>query len=319
MSARSATNRKNDAIARNTAAPAKRDSTSGCAKTASTIASPAGKRAISRHSTEASGHRFIRTPVHPTSSNAIRKYYLSFLRRWGPQNWWPAESRFEVIVGAYLTQNTAWGNVEKAIAGLRSAGMLSVKSIREAALPELEQAVRSSGYFRQKAWRLKNFVEFLDSKYAGSLDRMLAQPTEKLRTELLGLNGVGPETADSILLYAGDHPVLVVDAYTRRILERHGVIYSKTGYEEIRALMEQAISGAKPEALTVSRPGAEPRHAASRISAKQRSPLAQHYNELHALIVRTGNQHCRKTPHCEGCPLQRFLPEHSSRSAGNRR
>src|SRR5579872_7143995 len=154
MSARSATNRKNDAIARNTAAPAKRDSTSGCAKTASTIASPAGKRAISRHSTEASGHRFIRTPVHPTSSNAIRKYYLSFLRRWGPQNWWPAQSRFEVIVGAFLTQNTSWSNVEKAIAELRRVGGINARGIRQIPPPELEQLVRSSGYFRQKAKRL---------------------------------------------------------------------------------------------------------------------------------------------------------------------
>ena len=127
-------------------------------------------------------NRSRRSPDHPItgSPDLIRKYYLSMMSRWGPQNWWPAQSRFEVIVGAYLTQNTNWSNVEKAIGQLRRAGVLSVKGIREIALNELEQLVRSSGYFRQKALRLKNFVEFLDSKYDGSLDRMFAQGTEKL-------------------------------------------------------------------------------------------------------------------------------------------
>lgn len=243
------------------------------------------------------------------SSTTIRKYYRALLHRWGPQNWWPARSRFEVIVGAFLTQNTAWGNVEKAIAQLRKAGRLSIKGIRETPMKELEQLVRPSGYFRQKAQRLKNFGEFLDSTYGGSLERMFAQPTEKLRTELLSLNGVGPETADSILLYAGNHPVFVVDAYTRRILERHGIIHAKTGYEEIRALIEHAIGTARAESLEVSRRGADPRHPISRMSTMRRGHLAQHYNDLHALIVRTGVEYCRKTAQCEGCPLSRFLPE----------
>lgn len=280
------------------------------------------------------GSRLVfRSPDHPTSlgrpwingspdsltlsnsSTTIRKYYRSLLRRWGPQNWWPAQSRFEVIVGAFLTQNTAWGNVEKAIAQLQKAHRLSAKGIREAGLKELEQLVRSSGYFRQKAQRLKNFAEFLDATYGGSLQRMFAQPTEKLRMELLSLNGVGPETADSILLYAGNHPIFVVDAYTRRILERHEIINAKTGYEEIRALIEQEISNAEAESLTVSRPGAEPRHPISRMSAMRRGHLAQHYNELHALIVRTGVEYCRKTPQCNGCPLSRFLPEKQKSTA----
>jgi endonuclease-3 related protein len=229
------------------------------------------------------------------------------LQRWGPQNWWPAQSRFEVIVGAYLTQNTAWANVEKAMANLRRARALSLKAVRETSLPELEQLVRPSGYFRQKAQRLKTFIAYLDQNYSGSLDRMFAQPTEKLRTELLALNGVGPETADSILLYAGNHPVFVVDAYTRRILERHRIISKTTGYEEIRNLVENAISSTEPESLKVLQPGAEPRHPVSRMSAAQRTHLAQHYNELHALIVRTGNEYCRSLPRCEGCPLQQFL------------
>ena len=129
--------------------------------------------------------------------------------------------RFEVIVGAILTQNTSWTNVERALASLRAAGKLSVAGIRQVPLPKLEQLIRSSGYFRQKAQRLKNFVAFLDARYDGSLQRMFATPTEQLRDELLALNGIGPETADSILLYAGNHSIFVVDAYTRRILERH--------------------------------------------------------------------------------------------------
>lgn len=212
-----------------------------------------------------------------------------------------------MIVGAFLTQNTAWSNVEKAIAELRRAGVLSVKGIRQIPMPELEQLVRSSGYFRQKAQRLKRFVEYLDSTYRGSLDRMFAQPTAKLRAELLALNGVGPETADSILLYAGDHLVFVVDAYTRRIFARHGIIHAKAGYEEIRQLVENAIGGQAAASLARARPGAMPRHPVSRVSARRRSELAQHYNELHGLIVRTAREHCRKTPECEGCPLQRFL------------
>lgn len=250
------------------------------------------------------------------TSDSIRDYYLAMLRGWGPQNWWPADSRFEVIAGAYLTQNTAWSNVEKALSELRRVGALSIKGVREIPLADLEQLVRVSGYFRQKAQRLKNFVAFLDANYGGSLDRMFAQPAEKLRMELLDLNGVGPETADSILLYAGDHPIFVVDAYTRRILERHEIITSKSSYEDIRLLVEEAISRGEPESLKVSLPGTEPRHPISRVSARRRSALAQHYNEFHGLIVRTAKEHCRTTPACDGCPLQKFLPPHLPSSFG---
>jgi endonuclease-3 related protein len=247
----------------------------------------------------------------------IAAYYTSLLQRYGPQNWWPAQSQFEVIAGAYLTQNTNWSNVEKAIANLRRARALSVKAMREMPLRKLEGLVRPSGFFRQKARKLKAFITFLDKSYSGSLRRMFAQPTEKLRAELLQLNGVGPETADSILLYAGNHPVFVVDAYTRRVLERHGFIGAKTGYEEIRALIENALSSATAEELHVQKPGLDPRHGASRMSRAQRSELAQHYNELHALIVRVGNHYCRSTAKCEGCPLEKYLP--SSLSATARR
>ncbi|MFZ3212834.1 MAG: base excision DNA repair protein, partial [Terriglobales bacterium] len=165
---------------------------------------------------------------------SLRAYYQALMAAWGPQDWWPAYARFEVIVGAFLTQNTAWTNVERALRRLRDEGTLNCDGIRRTPLPRLARMIRSSGYFRQKAQRLKNFVRYLDAGYGGSLERMFAQPTEKLREELLALNGVGPETADSILLYAGGHPVFVVDAYTRRILERHGLITAKARYEDIR-------------------------------------------------------------------------------------
>ncbi len=199
--------------------------------------------------------------------------------------------------------------MEKAIGNLRQARVLSVRELRQIPLRRLKKLVRPSGYFRQKTKKLNTFVRFLDKNYGGSIDRMLAQPTEKLREELLALNGVGPETADSILLYAGNHPVFVVDAYTRRVLERHGVITPKTGYEEIRELMQVALSTAGIDLMNESAPGSEPRHPVSRMSRASRSELAQHYNEMHALIVRVGNQYCRSTPKCEECPLREFLPQ----------
>lgn len=172
----------------------------------------------------------------------IRSYFETLYDAWGQQHWWPARSRFEVIVGAYLTQNTSWANVERALDSLRKAHVLSIRGIRRTPLPKLEKLIRSAGYFRQKAQRLKTFVRFLDERYGGSLARMFTQPTEKLRAELLALNGVGPETADSILLYAGNRPVFVVDAYTRRILERHQLIAATANYDEIRQLCERALA-----------------------------------------------------------------------------
>jgi endonuclease III related protein len=248
--------------------------------------------------------------------DTIRTYYRSLLMCYGPQNWWPAQSRFEVIAGAYLTQNTNWSNVERAMANLRRAHALSLNAMRDLKLSKLQQLIRPSGYFRQKALRLKTFIRYLDQCYSGSLERMFAQPTAQLRAELLALNGIGPETADSILLYAGGHPVFVVDAYTRRILERHGVITPKTSYEEIRALVEQAITNSAPELLSVPQAGIDPRHPPSRMSRMPRQQLAQHYNELHALIVRVGNSFCRGAPQCEGCPLKDFLPQTSRTTTG---
>lgn len=251
----------------------------------------------------------------PRLRGEIPEYYTALLARYGPQNWWPARSRFEVIVGAYLTQNTNWSNVEKAMVNLRRARRLSVSAMRAMPIDELEALVRTSGYFRQKARNLKIFIAFLDKRYSGSLSRMFAQPTEKLRTELLELNGVGPETGDSILLYAGNHPVFVVDAYTRRVLLRHGIINQKTSYEEIRAMIEHAISSSGAESLIAKNVVSDPRHPVSRMSSSARTELAQHYNELHALIVRVGNHYCRAKQICEGCPLQSFLKTTDSATA----
>src|SRR5579862_5043218 len=256
----------------------------------------------------------------PQSSNAneLRRYYDVLYGAWGAQHWWPAETRFEVIVGAYLTQNTAWTNVERALDNLRRAQLLSVDGIRKVRRARLERLIRPSGYFRQKAQRLKTFVAFLDKQYGGSLDEMFSQPTAKLREELFALNGVGPETADSILLYAGNHPVFVVDAYTRRILDRHGILPEKTAYEEIRQLFQSALESVAQRQqdapfslashLESGLRGAA--HAPSAMSTSRRTALVQVYNEMHGLIVGVGKNHCGKSqPKCDECPLQPFLPD----------
>lgn len=220
--------------------------------------------------------------MNPT--RPIRSFYFALAEAYGPQHWWPAKTRFEVIVGAYLTQNTSWKNVERALKNLRSAGVLNVKGIRKINPADLEQLLRASGYFRQKAARLKTFVTYLDANYGGSLRRMFAQPTTKLRTELLALKGVGPETADAILLYAGDHPVFVVDAYARRILDRHHIVPFATNYDQLRHTVEHAFADEPP------------------------TERARHFNELHALIVMAGKNHCNTSANCAGCPLEPFLP-----------
>src|SRR5450759_5315369 len=224
-----------------------------------------------------------------TKHDAIRAYYHTLFSAWGRQHWWPAQSRFEMIVGAYLTQNTSWTNGEKALGNLRKARRLTVSGIRRTPQPKLEQLIRPAGYFRQKAQRLKTFVSFLDERYSGSFERMFARPTAELRDELLALNGVGPETADSILLYAGNHPVFVVDAYTRRILERHQIVQEKTNYEEVRELFERALAPVVHRQETLPKNAAPPlasglpgaAHPPSAMSTVTRTALVQVYNEMH--------------------------------------
>jgi endonuclease-3 related protein len=208
-------------------------------------------------------------------------YYDALFRAHGAQNWWPARSRFEVIVGSILTQNTSWTNVERAIVALRREKLLSVRALEEISEGVLAELIRSSGYFRQKARKLKAFVHFLRTNYQGSLDKMFRAPTAVLREQLLSVHGIGPETADSILLYAGNHPVFVVDAYTRRLLQRHGHADERDTYEEIRELFQRSLPAD-----------------------------ARLFNEYHALIVHTGKHFCRtKEPRCSECPLQGFLPD----------
>ena len=227
-------------------------------------------------------------------------------------------------MGAYLTQNTSWRNVEIAMREMRAARVLSLEGVRNISIERLERLIRSSGYFRQKARKLKTFVKFVDQKYGGSLSRMFAQPAAVLREQLLSLNGVGPETADSILLYAGQHPVFVVDAYTRRLAVRHGILDEKATYEEIRSLFERALSRAE----LMPFPGVDARgymaragagvharlsgsaaHPPSPMSLAKRTPLAQVYNEMHGLIVSAGKQYCLKSKaQCGKCPLGSLLP-----------
>jgi endonuclease-3 related protein len=217
------------------------------------------------------------------TDSILMDYFNAMSRALGPMNWWPAKTPFEVVVGAILVQNTSWTNVERVIANLLSAKMLTPSAISAARLSHLAVLIRPSGYFRQKAKKLKAFVRFLGKEYAGSLKRMFDTPTATLREQLLSVHGIGPETADSILLYAGNHPVFVVDAYTHRIFGRHGITDGKAKYEHVRTLFEKALP---------------------------RDP--QLFNEFHALIVNTGKNWCRKkTPRCAECPLASMLPANS--------
>jgi endonuclease-3 related protein len=199
----------------------------------------------------------------------------------GPQHWWPGQSPFEVMVGAVLVQNTAWQNVEKAIRNLRDADLLEPHALHAAPAEELEELVRPSGYFRIKARRLHNLLALLVGRYDGSLEAMFDTPLPELREELLAVDGIGPETADSILLYAGGLPVFVVDTYTHRVLARHGWIGFDADYHAIQDLLQSSL----PEDVAL-------------------------YNEYHALLVRVGKQYCRKSdPKCDDCPLKELLPE----------
>jgi len=208
------------------------------------------------------------------------RYFDALCAAFGPQHWWPGRSRFEIIVGAILTQNTSWKNVEAAIRNLRTESLLTPGAMERVPVPKLARLIRASGYFRQKAKKLKAFTSFLFKVHHGSVVRMFRTPTSALREQLLAIHGIGPETADSILLYGGNHPVFVVDAYARRILERHNLATPKQSYEELRCFFESSLPSD-----------------------------AQLFNEYHALIVETGKQYCRKSQAlCSECPLKSFLP-----------
>ncbi len=226
----------------------------------------------------------MKPPRQPTPAERLRRMHGLLAEAYGPQHWWPAQTPFEVILGAYLTQNTAWKAVERSLANLRAAGALTVDGLRSLPVEDLLRLIQPSGFATRKARALKAFVALLDEEFGGSLENLAAQPTAELRRRLLALAGVGPETADAILLYALGHPVPVADEYLRRISERHRLLTpppgrDRKGYEAMAALTRQAFASDAPE-----------RHA-------------RLFNEFHALAVAVGKAHCGRTARCAGCPL----------------
>lgn len=215
----------------------------------------------------------------------LRRYFEALLRHYGPQRWWPGETPFEVMVGAVLTQNTSWNNVRKAVQRLKERGLLDPFRLHALPTEALADVIRPAGYYRIKAGRLKNLAAWLVERWDGDLERLRNLPLERLREELLGVKGVGPETADSILLYALGLPSFVVDAYTYRLLTRHAKAPEDISYAQMKALFEREL----------------PRDAAL-------------YNEFHALIVAVGKDRCRPVPRCTSCPLRRFLPRGGKRT-----
>lgn len=215
-----------------------------------------------------------------STANRLQQVYQLLLERFGPQRWWPAQTPFEVMVGAVLTQNTSWRNVERAIENLRHSGLLEPRALYALPVESLAELIRPAGYFRVKARRLHNLLAYVMDRHGGSLERMFATPLERLREELLEIKGIGPETADSILLYAAAKPSFVVDTYTYRVCVRHGWVEPEVGYEGLKEFFESALPADVPL-----------------------------YNEMHALLVRVGHEHCRRRPQCEECPLKPLLPE----------
>lgn len=219
-----------------------------------------------------------------SAAERLRWMHDRLFEAYGPQKWWPAETSFEVIVGAYLTQNTSWKAVERSLANLRAAGAMTIDGLRALPASELQTLIQPSGFFTRKAPALRAFVAMLDAEFGGSLEQLAAVPTDALRKRLLKLPGVGPETADAILLYALGHPVPVADEYLRRIAERHALLREppgrgRAGYEALVGLTREALGGGSP------------------------AEEARLYNEFHALTVAVGKAHCGRVARCEGCPL----------------
>ena len=204
--------------------------------------------------------------------------YNELLKAFGPQHWWPGNSPLEISVGAILTQNTNWTNVEKAIANIKREELLTIEGLLNLPTQKLENLIRPSGFYRQKAKRLKTFLNFLHNTYKGSFSNIEPVQTHTLREQLLALNGIGPETADSIILYALERPVFVVDAYTRRFLFRHQLIHEKASYDMVQQLFHSAL------------------------------PFDTFlFNEYHALIVKLGKFYCKTKPLCSECPINALL------------
>jgi endonuclease III related protein len=209
-----------------------------------------------------------------STAQKLMKMFNLMLDRFGSQHWWPGDTELEMMVGAILTQNTSWKNVDKAIANLKNKDLLDIERLHSISPSALAEEIRPAGYFNIKSVRLKNLINFLVEQYAGDMSRFLSDETEALRKGLLSVKGVGPETADSILLYAARRPVFVIDAYTYRILHRHGLIEDQVTYDELKELFESNLPADEGQ-----------------------------FNEFHALIVRTAKEFCKGKPLCEACPL----------------
>lgn len=213
------------------------------------------------------------------TKSRLQDIYRRLDRCYGDQHWWPGETPFEIAVGAILTQNTAWVNVERAIANLKAAGVLAPDALADLPPARLAALIRPSGYYNVKARRLRAFLKLMREDFGGDIAAMGALPLEALRGKLLAVTGIGPETADSIILYACGLPTFVVDAYTRRVLLRHGLADEDAGYDDIKELFESNLPADVPM-----------------------------YNQYHALLVRLGKERCRpRQPRCEGCPLEPLL------------
>jgi endonuclease-3 related protein len=218
--------------------------------------------------------------VITATGQVLMEIYNLLFSALGPQNWWPAETELEMMVGAILTQNTNWNNVEKAIQNLKEKDLLSIKGLSQIPASILAGYIRSAGYYNIKAKRLKNLIKFIEDKYNGDIDRLLSLDTDTIRKELLSVKGIGMETADSIILYGAGRPIFVVDTYTHRILTRHNLIEEEAGYNDLQlAFMDNLPND------------------------------AELFQEFHALIVKTGKDFCRKRPLCPNCPLEGLSKE----------
>jgi len=218
------------------------------------------------------------------SSGRLRALYAQLINTYGPQQWWPAKTPLEVVIGAYLTQNTAWASVEKSIQNLEAHHLLTIDALRGVSEGGLRSHIRPSGYMTRKAAAIKAFIAFLDTYYKGSLENLAEEAPEIVRPRLLALPGVGPETADAILLYALGRPAMVVDEYLRRVVTRHGLLPASAKYVDIQQLALDSFQGDS--------------------SATRK----QHFSEFHAVIVGVGKRHCGRVARCHGCPLAFDLP-----------